>query len=139
MLFLAAALWIHAQAVPPAPQDSTPESSAVPASRIHGLTVQVTATPETVTVGDHFTVTVHVHVPADLAAVLRFPDGPDSSQSDVTGVIPVRRHDTHQGRFVDATATYVLSAWLTGRIGTSLGNLIIGKTSVVIPHDSVVV
>jgi hypothetical protein len=139
MFFLAVACWIYAQAGQLAPRDSTPEDAAGPASRTPGLTVQVTVTPETVTVGDHFTVSVHVRVPANLAAGLEFPYGPDSSQSDVTDISSLHRHDTHQGKFVDATATYVLSAWRTGQVGASLGNLVIGKKNVVIPDDSIVV
>lgn len=88
--------------------------SAVPAQL--GTVVR----PETVTVGQHFTATVRVRVPAGTRVA--FPLGPDSSAHvDTTG--PVARRSGSGTNGVEATATYLLAAWDTGRQSLGLGGV----------------
>ena len=151
MFALAVGVWIQAQLGTPAtqggapadPQTSTrPDSVAaaqplpatVAASRF-GLTL--TTRPETVTVGQHFTVTVRVHVPASLAATIQLPAGVDTSTQDVTTSLGTGiRHDTPAGDFVDVTETYRLAAWDVGAVPIRLADLVIGQTHVpLVPHS----
>jgi hypothetical protein len=111
------------------------DSTVLPAANV---SVQVTVQPETVTVGDHFTATVHVHLPADRVPLLRFPEPPDSTHF-VSGVAPMMRRDSLQGGYVDAVATYTLAAWQTGRVELGLDSVIVGDVGVPLPDDSITV
>ena len=105
-----------------------PMSTAEAAGRF-GLTL--TTTPETVTVGDHFTVTVRVHLPAAFGPTIQFPAGADTSAQDaVTSIGTGPRHDSAAGGYVDATETYELAAWDVGTVPVKLTDLIIGRTHI---------
>src|SRR5690349_11488375 len=97
MFILAGIVWLQAQAGTQGPggipvdvlprnarQDSAavaPAMSVAEAASRFGLTI--TAMPETVTVGQHFTVTVRVHVPTTLQSMIRFPTDVDTSAQTV--------------------------------------------------------
>jgi hypothetical protein len=128
-----------------------PAMSIKDAARQFGLTL--TTLPETVTVGQHFTVTVGVHVPAALQSAIRFPAGVDTVARNVytsatTSLSTGARHDSVVGGFVTATETYQLVAWDVGMVPIGLADLVIGQTHInlagqpifvrsVLPKDSV--
>ncbi|HXC25639.1 MAG TPA: hypothetical protein VNU46_06965 [Gemmatimonadaceae bacterium] len=130
MFLLAISVWMQVQAAQPAP---TAQSGQV--------TVQAVMQPETVTVGQHFTVTVTVHAPAASAADIQFPEGPDTAgnQGVVTAFAPAKRHDVAQGGFVDATTTYSLAAWVPGKTDVGLDDVTVAKTHLKLTHDTVLV
>jgi hypothetical protein len=113
----------------------------------------LTVSPETVTVGQHFTVTVRVHVPVALQSAIQFPEGIDTLTQNVntsvtTGIHTGQRHDAIAGGFVDATQAYQLAAWDVGEVPIGLADLVIGQTHValatrpifvrsVLPKDSI--
>ena len=71
----------------------------------------VTITPDTVRVGDPFTVSVRVRAP--LGAAIQFPAAPDSG-GPVEPLDPVQIVTTADSVAVDQTATYRLAAWRVG-------------------------
>ena len=71
----------------------------------------VTIRPDTVRVGDPFTVSIRVRVP--LGASIEFPAAPDSG-GPVEPLDPVQIGTTADSVAVDQTATYRLAAWRTG-------------------------
>ena len=71
----------------------------------------VTIRPDTVRVGDPFTVSIRVRVP--LGASIEFPAAPDSG-GPVEPLDPVQIGTTADSIAVDQTATYRLAAWRTG-------------------------
>jgi hypothetical protein len=82
----------------------------------------VRVAPDTVTVGQHFLVTLRVRVPR--GAQIGFPVGPDSGRS-VEAVDPrvvARAADTTA---LDETATYRLVAWDTGATTAHLGEVVV--------------
>ena len=127
MFLLAVGLWMQVAAAQPAGQPQQ-------------VSVQAKVQPETVTVGQHFTVAVTVHAPAALAQAIQFPSDPDTgtNQQVVVSVTPMQRHDVSQGGFVDATATYTLSAWIPGKISMALDDVIVDKAHVKLPHGDTI-
>ncbi len=86
-------------------------AAAVSAAQVPtGATVEVQ--PDTVTIGQPFRVTVHVHAPAGAAIV--FPDRPDSA-STVQALDPRVVSGRQNGGGVDRTAVYRVAAWDVGR------------------------
>lgn len=85
-----------------------------------GIQLGVTVRPETVTVGDHFTVVVRVRAPAGSA--VEFPSRPDTA-ARVDTVTAFRRTDRAAGGAVDVTATYLLAAWDTGALGAGIDSV----------------
>lgn len=78
--------------------------------------------PETVTVGQHFTVTVRLRVPA--VAHVVFPTGTGSTAAvDTAG--PMRRQERTAAGTTEITAAYVMAAWDTGATRFDLGTLTI--------------
>lgn len=160
---LAGSLWLQAQAgAQAAPggapadlprnarQDSVavaPTMSAAEAASRFGLTL--TTSPETLTVGQHFSVTVRVHVPIALQSTIQFPTDVDTSTQIVTTSVGIGlRHDSIAGGFVNATQTYQLAAWDIGVVPIGLADLVIGQTHIplaartvfvrsVLPKDSI--
>ena len=145
MFILAVSVWMQSQVGIQATQanalanlqrnarpDSVAAAPAIPATVAasrYGLTL--TISPETVTVGQHFTVTVRVYVPVALAATIQFPRGVDTSTQDVMTNIGLGvRHDSAVGGFVDATETYQLIAWDVGAVPVKLADLVIGQTHI---------
>jgi hypothetical protein len=78
----------------------------------------VVVAPESVTVGQPFTVTIHVHAPAGVT--VSFPTGPDSG-AWVRGLDPRRVGSTDDGRgMADHFVIYRLAAWNVGRLDLAL-------------------
>jgi hypothetical protein len=77
------------------------------------ITVQrgVTVTPDTVTVGEPFRLTVRIHAP--LGATIEFPNGPDSGAT-VEALDSKQVRATPDSTAVDQTVTYRLAAWDVG-------------------------
>lgn len=73
--------------------------------------------PETVTVGSHFTVIARVRAPA--GTNVTFARRPDST-AQVDTAAPMSVETRSAGGRVEATATYVLAAWDTGRVALTL-------------------
>ena len=71
----------------------------------------ITINPDTVRVGDPFTVSIRVRAP--LGASIEFPAAPDSG-GPVEPLDPVQIGVTADSVAVDQTATYRLAAWRTG-------------------------
>jgi hypothetical protein len=84
--------------------------------------------PETVTVGDPFTVTIRMRAPR--GAEIGFPDAPDSAGA-IEAVDPVQITTSTDSAAVDQTATYRLTAWDTGRLAIVLGNVRISMGTLV--------
>jgi len=82
----------------------------------------VAISPETVTVGQHFTVTVRVRVP--VGTRLDFPAAPQSTATVDTVSAP-RRVDNTSAIALDATETYVLAAWDTGTVALGLDSIVV--------------
>ena len=128
MFFLAVGLWMQVAAAQPAGQPQQ-------------VTVQTKVQPETVTVGQHFSVTVTVHAPAAVASSIQFPSGPDTSanQGVVAAVGAMKRQDIARGGFVDATATYSLSAWIPGKVSMALDDVVVANARLKLPHGDTVI
>ena len=84
--------------------------------------VSVQVVPETVTVGDRFSIRVRVRAPK--VADLRFPDVPPLSGS-VEPVDPRAMTDGPPGEFLDRTATYTFVAWDVGTHPVPLDSLVV--------------
>ncbi|HEY7877808.1 MAG TPA: hypothetical protein VIC55_06270 [Gemmatimonadaceae bacterium] len=78
--------------------------------------------PESVTVGQPFTVVLRVQAP--LGSVIGFPAGPDSGLS-VEAVDPRTVRVTGDPSMVERTATYRLVAWDTGAQSSHLGDVVV--------------
>ena len=91
---------------------------------LQGAPVQmgVSVQPDTVTVGQHFTVRVRVRAPK--GAEIGFPVGPDSGVA-VEAVDPRREQNSADTTVVERTATYRLVAWTTGAQKVVLGSLVV--------------
>ena len=88
-----------------------------------GVSVQ----PDTVTVGEHFLVSVRVRAPK--GAEIGFPVGPDSGAA-VEAVDPKREQGSADTTAVDRTAIYKLVAWSVGPQHVALGSLVVSLTGV---------
>ncbi|HEX5437526.1 MAG TPA: hypothetical protein VFW98_10210 [Gemmatimonadaceae bacterium] len=82
----------------------------------YGITVQ----PDTVTVGQHFTVTVRVRAPRGWA--MAFPAAPDSG-GPVEALDPRTVVASPDTSALDETARYALAAWDTGTVRLPLGSV----------------
>lgn len=78
--------------------------------------------PETVTVGQHFTATIRLRVPA--GTPLRFPAHPDTAAAVDTAASPVRQNTSAAG-YDEATVRYVLAAWDTGPQRLGLDDVVV--------------
>ena len=83
--------------------------------------------PDTVTVGEHFLVTVRVRAPK--GAEIGFPVGPDSGAA-VEAVDPKREQGGADTAAVDRTAIYKLVAWSVGPQQVTLGSLVVSLAGV---------
>lgn len=110
-LLLALALW------------QTPQQRAAPADTAQPrLQMGVAVRPDTVTVGEHYTVSVRVRAPR--GATISFPVGPDSGLA-VEAVDPRVITSAPDTTVVDRTAIYKLVAWDTGGQAAHLGSLVV--------------
>jgi hypothetical protein len=83
--------------------------------------------PDTVTVGEHFIVTVRVRAPK--GAEIGFPVGPDSGLA-VEAVDPKREQESADTTAEDHTAIYKLVAWSVGPQHVTLGSLVVSAAGV---------
>lgn len=84
----------------------------------------ITITPDTVRVGDPFTVSIRVR--ASLGASLEFPAAPDSG-GPVEPLDPVQIVTTADSVGVDQTATYRLAAWRTGTFHIPFADVLVRR------------
>lgn len=84
----------------------------------------ITITPDTVRVGDPFTVSIRVR--ASLGASLEFPAAPDSG-GPVEPLDPVQIVTTADSAGVDQTATYRLAAWRTGTFHIPFADVLVRR------------
>lgn len=84
--------------------------------------LDVAVRPETVTVGEPFTVTVHVR--AASGATIVFPAAPDTA-GWVQPLDPRGVASESAGDSVDRTATYRLAAWNVGALGVNLADVLV--------------
>jgi hypothetical protein len=100
----------------------------------------VIVTPDTVRVGDPFTVSVRVRAPQ--GAIIEFPQGPDSSVA-VEPLDPVTIRTLADSISVDQTAEYRLAAWRIGSLPIVFNDVVvrqdIGMRRVPITNVAVVV
>ena len=82
----------------------------------------VTVTPDTVRIGDPFTVSVRVRAP--LGASIEFPAAPDSG-GPVEPLDPVQLVTTADSAAVDQTASYRLAAWRVGTFQVPFGDVFV--------------
>jgi hypothetical protein len=82
----------------------------------------VTVRPDTVRIGDPFTVAIRVRAP--LGATIEFPTAPDSG-GPVEPLDPVQIVTTADSVAVDQTATYRLAAWRTGRFHIPFSDVLV--------------
>ncbi len=82
----------------------------------------VGVTPDTVTVGEHFLVTVRVRAP--LGARVEFPAAPDTGGS-IEAVDPRRVDVVDDSAYHEERALYRLAAWDTGSVATTLGDVVV--------------
>jgi len=82
----------------------------------------VTITPDTVRVGDPFTVSVRVRAP--LGASIEFPAAPDSG-GPVEPLDPVQITTTADSAAIDQTASYRLAAWRVGTFQVPFGDVFV--------------
>jgi hypothetical protein len=95
---------------------------APPAQDAPRLQMGVGTRPDTVTVGDHFVLTVRVRAPR--GAAIAFPAGPDSG-GVIEAVDPRVVRSTPDSTGVDQSATYRLVAWDTGRVATPIDPVVV--------------
>ncbi|HJR64461.1 MAG TPA: hypothetical protein VJ803_12220 [Gemmatimonadaceae bacterium] len=86
------------------------------------LQMGVSARPDTVTVGDHFVLTVRVRAP--LGAAIAFPAGPDSG-GVIEAIDPRVVRSNPDTTSVDQSATYRLVAWDTGRVAAPIDPVVV--------------
>lgn len=96
-------------------------------SRLTSVQLGVAVQPETVTVGQHFTLRLRVRAPK--GAEIGFPVGPDSGLA-VEAVDPRRVQAAADTAAVERTATYRLVAWRTGVQHIALGAVVVSAGGV---------
>jgi hypothetical protein len=82
----------------------------------------VTVTPDTVRIGDPFTVSVRVRAPS--GAAIEFPPAPDSG-GPVEPLDPVQIVTAADSAAIDQTATYRLAAWRVGAFQVPFGDVFV--------------
>ncbi|HET7563877.1 MAG TPA: hypothetical protein VFJ96_02695 [Gemmatimonadaceae bacterium] len=117
---------------------STPRTSIAQASQAPVVQYGIEVRPDTVTVGQHFELSVRVRAP--VGATITFPPGPDSGAS-IEAIDPRTVSTFDDTAAVEQTARYVLAAWDTGAVHTTLGTVIVTAKGArrEIPLDSTVV
>jgi hypothetical protein len=85
--------------------------------------VSVSVVPETVTVGEPFTVRIRVRAPK--FATIRFPAVPDTADA-IEAVDPRATEDEGDAEMIDRTAIYRLVAWDVGRHTPRFANVVVG-------------
>ena len=85
--------------------------------------VSVSVAPETVTVGEPFTVRIRVRAPK--FATIRFPSVPDTADA-IEAVDPRATEDAGDAEVIDRTAVYRFVAWDVGRHTPRFANVLVG-------------
>lgn len=93
--------------------------------------VTATIVPETVTVGQPFSVRIRVRAPK--FATIRFPSVPDTADA-IEAVDPRAIEDAGDDELIDRTAVYRLVAWDVGRRTPRFGNVTIDEGGSVRPY-----
>jgi hypothetical protein len=88
-----------------------------------GALVSVSVAPETVTVGEPFTVRIRVRAPK--FATIHFPAVPDTADA-IEAVDPRAMEDAGDAELIDRTAIYRLVAWDVGRHTPRFANVFVG-------------
>ena len=88
-----------------------------------GALVSVSVAPETVTVGEPFSVRIRVRAPK--FATIHFPAVPDTADA-IEAVDPRAMEEAGDAEFIDRTAVYRLVAWDVGRHTPHFANVIVG-------------
>lgn len=88
-----------------------------------GALVSMSVAPETVTVGEPFSVRIRVRAPK--FATIHFPAVPDTADA-IEAVDPRAMEDAGDAEFIDRTAVYRLVAWDVGRHTPHFANVIVG-------------
>jgi hypothetical protein len=86
--------------------------------------VSVSVVPETVTVGEPFTVRIRVRAPK--FATIRFPAVPDTADA-IEAVDPRATQDAGDADVIDRTAIYRLVAWDVGQRTPRFANVVVGE------------
>lgn len=113
---------VGALALPQSVRAQTPARAGAPVPVQLGTAIR----PETVTVGQHFTATIRLRVPA--GTPLRFPAHPDTAAAVDTAASPVRQNTSGAG-YDEATVRYVLAAWDTGPQRIGLDDVVVALPS----------
>jgi hypothetical protein len=88
-----------------------------------GALVSVSVAPETVTVGEPFSVRIRVRAPK--FATIHFPAVPDTADA-IEAVDPRAMEEAGDAEFIDRTAVYRLVAWDVGPHTPHFANVIVG-------------
>jgi hypothetical protein len=88
-----------------------------------GALVSVTVAPESVTVGQPFSVRIRVRAPK--FATIHFPAVPDTADA-IEAVDPRAMEDAGDAELIDRTAVYRLVAWDVGKRTPHFANVIVG-------------
>lgn len=110
----------------PAAQRPAPDSARAQ-QMLQQIQMGVSVQPDTVTVGQHFTVRVRVRAPK--RAEIGFPVGPDSGAA-VEAVDPKLEQGSADTSAVERTAIYRLVAWSVGPQSVTLGSLVVSLAGV---------
>ncbi len=102
------------------PASAAAQDAAVPQ---RGAIVSVTVAPETVTVGQPFSVRIRVRAPK--FATIRFPPVPDTADA-IEAVDPRATEDAGDSELIDRTAVYRLVAWDVGNRTPHFANVVVG-------------
>jgi hypothetical protein len=114
------ALLAAGAAIAASPQFCIAQDAATPT---RGAIVSVTVAPETVTVGQPFSVRIRVRAPK--FATIHFPAVPDTADA-IEAVDPRATEDAGDAELIDRTAVYRLVAWDVGMRTPHFANVIIG-------------
>jgi hypothetical protein len=87
--------------------------------------VTATVEPETLTVGEPFTVRIRVRAP--IIATIRFPSVPDSADA-IEAVDPRYVEDAHDKEVLDRTGVYRLVAWDVGTHRPRFANVVVSAS-----------
>jgi hypothetical protein len=102
------------------PHFARAQDAAVPQ---RGALVSVTVAPETVTVGQPFSVRIRVRAPK--FATIHFPAVPDTADA-IEAVDPRATEDAGDAELIDRTAVYRLVAWDVGKRTPHFASVIVG-------------
>lgn len=102
---------------------AVPRTAGAQAAPQREALVSVSVAPETVTVGESFTVRIRVRAPQ--FATIRFPPVPDTADA-IEAVDPRAMEDAGDAEMIDRTAIYRFVAWDIGLHTPRFANVIVG-------------